>query len=558
MNRHVKRTAQAAVVAGLSLTLAAGQVCLPARAQAETGSITIHQLHNTGATYDAYQLFKADIDEKDNATHVQWASQDMSRAVLAFADDHGYKEWLSKKHPGPEQRTRAQNAAEFIASSIGDSATDLGAATTPRTTTGLSFANELAQALASDPSLEPRVVLNEQAFEGDEGFWLFVSTDETTEAHDEAGTAPIWIALGGSTKEINEKSAAPSVDKEVQEDSSGAWGKVADANTDQELSYRLTGTLPKNFGAFDHYHYRFTDTLEDGLTIPTPEGDIAKAIKVQIAGQDVSIDGKNITASYKDNVLTIDFVNLKDVCWKKYAIDKDTVITVDYQAHMNGNRVIGSKGNLNSVYLTYTDDPVSTGDGRTDDVPVRVFAYKLELLKVDEQTNEPLAGAGFTIKVAKESSDVASRGRYVQEDGSLGSSAHEFVTGSDGTFSVLGLDEGTYVISESNAPKGYEAMDADIVLTVTSALDGNGIALTSLSASLTGGDKADVNAASITGVNADGGDAGTIRVRATDDRWLAMPLTGQAGLNGIPIGGSILALVAGTGLIVRSLGHRRA
>ena len=538
--------ARRAVTAGLGLSLAIAAAFGATPATAETGTITITQQSNEGARYDAFMLFSADIDQNDRAKRVGWADEETKAAVLGFIDGETYGEWLAERHPGEGQHDRAQVAAEYVAEMIGASATDEVAATTPRTVAARTFASRLAQAVAGS-GVGHELASAGTAFEGDEGFWLFVTTDDTTEDNGEAGTAPIWVPLGGTASSILEKSATPTIDKEVREDSTGEWGKVADANTSQDLDYRLTGTLPSNFGAFDLYHYKFTDTLEDGLAIDATPETIADAITVSIDGEEVAVDGEELKATYEGNVLTVEFADLKSGHWEGLGITAASVVTVEYPCHMNEGRNIGAAGNLNGAYLTYTDDPVWLGDGRTDEVDVRVFAYKVSLRKVDEQTDEPIAGAGFTIAAGGDGDPTL----YVQQDGSLAATPHEFVTGDDGTFEVMGLDEGTYVLSEVTVPEGWNAIDDDIALAVTSELEGESLSLVGLAATVTGGTEAHEGAASVTGVDAVDGDAGLVTVNATDARWLGMPATGLGGLGPAAALGSALAVGSGAVLAVR-------
>ena len=73
------------IVAG-TIACSMGTACLaPATAQADEGSITIHQRANNGAAYAMYQVFVADIDDDNMATHVAWAEANKD-AVLAFLD----------------------------------------------------------------------------------------------------------------------------------------------------------------------------------------------------------------------------------------------------------------------------------------------------------------------------------------------------------------------------------------------------------------------------------------------------------------------------------------
>ncbi len=553
MNIDFKTALRSFTAFGLGISLSLCGLQSPTTASAaESGTITINQLHNSGATYDTYLVFKADISEDNEAMHVSWSSDAMKQVVLPFLDANDYETWLTANHPDANQHDRAQNACEYIAYMITGSATDTTAATTPRTTQARTFATELARTLANNNAAPHQTATSGEAFTGPEGYYLFVTTDTTTTSYGEAGTAPMWIPLGGSVTAIEEKSAVPTVNKEVYEDSKGEWGKVADANTGQAIDYRLTGTLPSNYGAFTTYHYRFDDTLESGLTIDVPsEGSIKDVISVTVGDRAAVIDGDELKASYENNKLTVEFKDLKDDYWTGFGINANTTITITYQAHMNTDRAIGSAGNLNGVYLTYTDDPVSDGNGRTSEVKVRVFAYKVTLHKVDEQTNEPLKGTGFVIRMADNNSDVASRGKYVQQDGSLGDSSYEFTTDDNGSFTVKGLDEGTYVFSEVTTPEGWKPIDADIVLTISSNLRPETLSIASLNGRLTGVDRMDVNAVNVTGVSAISGSAGSVTITATNDRWLAMPLTGRDGLGKTAAGGAVLAIGAQTVLTVR-------
>ena len=552
---HRKPHHHAAITAGLGLALALGtSFASPSVVFAENASVTITQQHNEGATYDAFMLFSADIDEHDAATHITWASDVMKKLVLDYLDAHGYGAWLSTRHPGAGQHDRAQNACEYVSQMIAGSAEDKAAATTPRTTDGRSFASDLARHLANNNASPRQIATSGTPFTEKEGYWLFVTTDTTTSDDSEAGSAPIWLPLGGSVTSILEKTSIPTVEKQVREDSSGAWSSVADAHTGQEIAYRLVGSLPQNFGAFQHYHYRFTDTLSQGLEIPVPEGkEIAELISIKIGNKEVPVDGTKVSAAYEGNVLIVDFADLKSESWAEYGIDSNATITVEYSAHLTSQRTIGAPGNANGVQLTYTDDPVSDGDGHTANIPdmTKAYAYALTLSKIDEQTGEPLENARFSMQVSQESSDEASRGKYVQQDGSLSAQAYEFVTGSDGTFTVEGIDEGTYIVHETQAPEGYEEIDEDVTVVVSSTLDPNTKLPTTLTATVSGGDKKDVNAVGATEITSTDATAGSIALTVTNDRMIRMPLTGLSGIGSTPMAGAALAICAGLSIALR-------
>ncbi len=443
--------------------------CIPALA--EQGSITIHQRHNERATYDAFLVVSADISQDDRATNMSWPDGKTRDVVLSFLDGQGYGDWLDERHPGDTQHDRPQNAAEYISLMMGSTEGDGDGARVPQTPEGRSFASSLARSLAASPDIQPQHALADTPFEGPQGLWLFVTNPQGTTAGD-AGTAPIWVPLGGSTKTMYEKASVPTLGKQVREDSTGEWGLSADAHVGQEVEYLLTGSLPETFGSYSHYRYRITDTLSEGLELSVPNGsDAAHAVLIRIDGQEVAPNGRDLAVEEHDGVLTIDFADLRSQAWQGFDLDGETTITVSYQAHLTHAARTGAEGSENSAVLTYTNDPVTGGEGITSPIPSpQVFTYQLLLHKVDGDTRSPLAGARFTIEAAQDGTDAAAAGRYVQADGSLGERPHEFVTDDEGTCAIRGIDEGSYVIRETASPDGYALPTTGIAFSLASEL----------------------------------------------------------------------------------------
>lgn len=111
------------------------------------------------------------------------------------------------------------------------------------------------------------------------------------------------------------------------------------------------------------------------------------------------------------------------------------------------------EGNPNTVTLYYSNNPMTTDRGQTVPDTVRDYTYGLKINKVDLGTESVLNGAEFTIKV-KNADDADAVGKYVQGGGKLDVVAYHFVTANDGTFTVKGLDAGTYTVEEVKAPQG--------------------------------------------------------------------------------------------------------
>lgn len=79
---------------------------------------------------------------------------------------------------------------------------------------------------------------------------------------------------------------------------------------------------------------------------------------------------------------------------------------------------------------------------------------ELEVLKTDGASSTALQGACFTVSTEG--------GKYVQADGSLSGSAYEFMTNSSGKIVIRNLTAGTYWLSETKAPVGYQKLGNDI------------------------------------------------------------------------------------------------
>lgn len=227
----------------LALLIGTCAVVFPASAQAaptSTGSITVSG--TVARSYDAYQIFSANVIDGDNdakiATDLAWASDAVRDAALPVLHNAG----MSKS------QTTAQEAAEWLN-------------TDSHFTSVLSA--QLTRSLQSSGAVS--VALNAgTAAELPCGYWLIVADDDAI-AQGEAGTAPIMALVGGSAVTVKPKAATPKVSKHVLEDSSAAWQKAADATVADDLYWRLSATVPAGLTAYDTYAVQFVDTMSAGL-----------------------------------------------------------------------------------------------------------------------------------------------------------------------------------------------------------------------------------------------------------------------------------------------------
>lgn len=446
----------------LALLIGTCAVVFPASAQAaptSNGSITVSG--TVASSYDAYQIFSANVVDGDNDakvySQIAWASDAARDAVLPVLHSAGM----------PKSQTTAQEAAEWLKA---DS----------HLTSALSA--QLARSLQSSGAVS--VPLNAgTAAELPCGYWLIVADDDAI-AQDEAGTAPIMALVGGSAVTVKPKAATPKVAKHVLEDGTAAWGKAADATVGDDLYWRLSATVPAGLTAYDTYTVQFVDTMSAGLD----PSKVAASMRVYVAaGADGGFDA--VQAGRDGRAGTEPAKGWTDItaqCVTKVAADGTfTVRTGDLIAALGGAdafaagaRVVAvydaplasgcnhgiAKGDPNEVYLRYPRSPFADQSGdagftRTPSDDATAYTWDLALTKRGSDGDKPLPGAVLSI--------TDDRGRMLAADGTWDAEGKATVTtGEDGRVTVSGVDSGKLEVRELKAPKGYSAFEGMRSVTV--------------------------------------------------------------------------------------------
>ena len=439
----------------LALLIGTCAVVFPASAQAaptSTGSITVSG--TVASSYDAYQIFSADVSDGDNDakvySQIAWANDAVRDAALPVLHSAGM----------PSSQTTAQEAAEWLNA---DS----------HLTSALS--TQLARSFQSSGAVS--VPLNAgTAAELPCGYWLIVADDDAI-AQGEAGTAPIMVLVGGSAVTVKPKAATPKVAKHVLEDGTAAWQKAADATVADDLYWRLSATVPAGLTAYDTYAVQFVDTMSAGLD----PSKVAASMRVYVAaGADGNFDvvpaGKDGRAGTK---AARGWTDITAQCSTKVAADGTfTVRTCDLIAALGGAdaftagaRVVAvynaplasgcnhgiAKGNPNEVYLRYPRSPFADQSGdlgftHTPSDDATAYTWDLALTKRGSDGDKPLPGAVLSI--------TDDRGRTLTADGTWDAEGKATVTtGEDGRVTVSGVDSGKLEVRELKAPKGYTAFE---------------------------------------------------------------------------------------------------
>lgn len=561
-----KNIARLAVTAGLTAALSFGGVMAPVTmafaadaAAATTNSITINKnTENGDVKYKAYQIFKADVVDKDGkrvASNVDWAdglSETVKNDIIAAiksADEGG-------ELPGGPS---AQDVADWMATNLQDASqvvnngdlldtiANLVKGTTPVTPKGASTA-----AFAADISV---------SFDNS-GYYLFLTDDDSIGTADsysgkkQTGTSPIFAVVGGSAVEVTEKTGIPTVTKKIKDDKpDSVWADKADSQMGQKVHYQLKGTVADNVATFGTYYYEFHDELSAGLTAD------AGSVKVTVYADDNDTHGTEIklptdAVSYNqdgtNNLLTIKFSNLKAVTAEgtnaPVVITASSKVVVTYTASLDSSKVVkvGGDGNPNSVKLIYSNNPMGNGKGESVPDTVRDYTYALKLVKEDAaDENIKLDGVKFTIQ-ATDPDDASSKNMYVNDQGILVDTPFDLETKNGGIIEVKGLDAGTYTVKETHTLGGYNTLP-DFTFKISTA-EGDlakpeGESSNKLTVSVTKDTSSLVKEATVNG--------GVVSLTVQNKKGSNLPLTG---LNGVTFtwiaGGAVLCI--GVAHLIRS------
>ena len=282
------------------------------------------------------------------------------------------------------------------------------------------------------------------------GYYLIKDKDGSLSGS-EPYTTYIVSVVGNVT--IKPKSNdVPKFDKKLKDtnDSTGittGWQDSADYDIGDYIPFRLQGTVPADYASYSTYYYAFHDVEEAGLTFD-PD-----SVKVyagdEVTGTEIAVGKYTVVTNPTDGcTFEIVFNDLKTVP----GVAPDSTITVTYKSQLNGNAVLGEQGNVNKAKLEYSNNPHGTGTGTTPWDNVIVFTYKVVVNKVDQE-NQPLEGAEFTLtkKLA---------------DGSVDVKTMKIDTTDKALFTLSGLDDGEYTLTETVTPANYNTIDP-ITFTVT-------------------------------------------------------------------------------------------
>ena len=568
-----KNIARLAVTAGLTAALSFGGVMAPvtmAFADGATGRITINKVDdaNKDNTFKAYQIFTAKvIDAQDGsgkiASDVKWAVDDQAQKDIITAI-RGSKDYSDSKSQLPtEDPITAQDVADWLSANVTTTTASANGAKGTRVAPGDVLYSIAKAVINNETAVGNSITAGDSWTCPNDGYYLFVSDGLTNTAKPNTDTSPIFAIVGGNPVTVTEKTSIPTVDKQILKDStnktadpaSNNWANFGDSQIGQDIDYKLTGTVADNIASYTKYTYEFQDTLSKGLVVNKKEADNTSPEDLHVY---IVNTNTNTTTEVKEGfeatvapaadtqknseLLRVSFEDLKAVkdANGTIAVDKDSKVVVTYKAHLTSNVSYEVDGNRNTVKLVYSNNPMGEGTGTSTEKTVADYAFALDVTKVDQNDPKKMLEAGFKVQVLK-NADNNLLGKWLSADGSLvnEASAYEFKTDkTTGEVKIPGLDAGTYQITETTTPAGYNTI-APFKITVTPEYE-NG-KLSRLKASVEGSGM----------VKAEETTNPTIPVTIQNKKGSGLPLTG---LNGVTFtwiaGGAVLCI--GVAHLIRS------
>ncbi|WP_158567275.1 SpaA isopeptide-forming pilin-related protein [Collinsella sp. AM34-10] len=573
MNKNIARLA---VTAGLTAALSFGGVMAPVTMAfaaegtptvATDGNVKIDEKTYKDTTFKGIQIFTAKVTQNYDGSawsgdktlsDIDWASPDvMSVVTSAFADVVG----------APAANAGAQAWAKYIKENAGDKVGQTAKVDAGSTLDKIAAALEgstLTWTTPGDSSKGDFKALNT-------GYWLFVTANvgsttssDLANGNTDAYTSPIFTVVGGEDVKAEPKKDVPNVTKAVKDDKDGkfvtddsknvfiAANKAADSAAEQLVEYQLAGTVASNINTYVKYSYTFTDNLPSTM-VPNLNGN-NPVVEVKI--NDSVVDPTCYSAAYvpgkSTNMLTVSFENLreaKDTAGNPITVDGSSTVYVNYKAKLDANKITQDmlgKAQVNNVKLTYSNNPHTNGTGTTVDHPAYDYTYGIDVTKVgsdEDKTGKPktLEGVQFTLQ-EKDFSE------FIKADGTTTSNKDDAIltTDSNGKINVVGLDEGTYVLTEVKPAPGYNNSAANgVTFTISRTLNQDGADVTpdTTSAIVAGQDVVQQNSAKA--------EVGKLSFTIVDQKGSGLPLTG---LNGVTFtwiaGGAVLCI--GVAHLIRS------
>lgn len=295
---------------------------------------------------------------------------------------------------------------------------------------------------------------------------------------------------------INEKNGKPTIEKYVENDKSNDAGigdtvnflidvAVLDGQPHNYIIHdAMSAGLTFNEDSVVVTRHRVTNdpTLGPKPTLETLNGGTDYTVKKT----DTCVAGTKITGC------------TFEIKFEDSALKANDIITVQYNATVNANAVIGVDGNPNETILEYNNKYAAPSTTKT--YVWKMGVHKFANLGADKGET-PLENAEF--RLYKKDSTTNQYATFVETNANTSvykltgwtnnaDGATKVKTPATGNIQFVGLDAGTYYLEETTAPMGYNKLTAPIKVVIESTLPTKAAPSTTVTYTVKYGEDSDV------------------------------------------------------------------
>ncbi|MCD7919407.1 MAG: hypothetical protein LUG45_04940, partial [Clostridiales bacterium] len=263
----------------------------------------------------------------------------------------------------------------------------------------------------------------------------------------------VSINTSADSVNITDKNAEPTVDKKASETASNYSDSDTYAQIGDTVYFQSTIS-----NVADAANLKLIDTLSEGLTLN--ENSIVVTLDDTTLDDTTLVKDIDYTIVTSSTGFTITFLSTSETL---AAATSTSTIVVTYNATVNGDADIYTDANTNTTYVTYGNSSESEKDS------TKTYVYDIDLSKKDGSGNT--LTAKFTLTRSGESSPVyfvAVKGGYrvATADEIASEEVTTTTTIEAGSVNISGLDAGTYTLTETEAPEGYNQLTSSVTITI--------------------------------------------------------------------------------------------